>query len=129
MTLMLAHRLRVAEVEIQQALDGNTAHELDFARWEEIIYAFEALGNVHVIHSNGAATIEVLGQFCKFSNKDGFLNVRTKSLDMNIRPFSRSANRVISTGTNRSAFSSSTKRATRPSRSFSTLVGTILCPS
>jgi len=85
MTLMLAHRLRVAEVEILRALEGDTAHELDFARWEEIIHAFEALGNVHVILSNGAATIEVFGQFGAFSNKDGFLNVRTKSLDMHIR--------------------------------------------
>jgi putative heme degradation protein len=30
-------------------------------------------------------TIEVFGQFGKFSNRDGFLNVRTDSLDMHIR--------------------------------------------
>jgi putative heme iron utilization protein len=43
------------------------------------------LGDVTVILSNGAATIEVFGQFGKFTNKDDFLNVRTKSLDMHIR--------------------------------------------
>ncbi|MBI3169362.1 MAG: hypothetical protein HYZ22_12835 [Chloroflexi bacterium] len=85
MTLMLAHRLRIPEVDIIRALDGDTAYELDFSRWEELIRAFEALGDVHVIVSNGAATIEVYGQFGKFTNSDGFLNIRTKSLDMHIR--------------------------------------------
>jgi len=85
MTLMLAYQLRIPEVEIIRALEGDTAHELDFSRWEEIIRAFEPLGNVHVIVSNGATTIEVFGQFGKFTNTDGFLNVRTKSLDMHIR--------------------------------------------
>ena len=85
MTLMLAHKLRIAEVEIVQALKGDTARELDFARWEELIRAFELLGDVTVILSNGAATIEVFGQFGKFNNAEGFLNVRTQSLDMHIR--------------------------------------------
>ena len=85
MTLMLAHQLRVAEVDILRALEGDTAHELDFARWEEIIRAFEALGEVTVIVSNGSTTIESFGQFGGFSNAQGFLNVRSKSLDMHIR--------------------------------------------
>ena len=85
MTLMLAHKLRIPEVEIMQALEGNTARELDFSRWEELIRAFEPLGDVTVIVSNGAATIEVFGQFGKFNNAQGFLNVRPKSLDMHIR--------------------------------------------
>lgn len=85
MTLMLAHKLQIPEVEILQALDGDTARELDFARWEELLRAFEDLGNVHVIVSNGATTIEVYGQFGKFTNAQGFLNIRTKSLDMHIR--------------------------------------------
>ena len=91
MTLMLSHKLRVSEVEIMRALEGDTASELDFSRWEEIIRAFEALGNVHVILSNGAATIEVFGQFGKFTNTDGFLNIRTKSLDMHIRSWELAA--------------------------------------
>lgn len=85
MTLMLAHQLQVPEVDILRALVGDTAHELDFARWEELIRAFEPLGKVHVILSNGAATVEVHGQFGKFTNSHGFLNVRTASLDMHIR--------------------------------------------
>ncbi|HMV29718.1 MAG TPA: ChuX/HutX family heme-like substrate-binding protein, partial [Anaerolineales bacterium] len=64
---------------------GDTARELDFARWEEIIRAFEALGEVTVIVSNGSTTIESFGQFGGFSNAQGFLNVRSKSLDMHIR--------------------------------------------
>ena len=85
MTLMLAHKLHIPEAEIMQALNGETARELDFLRWEEIMRALEALGNVHIIVSNGATTIEVFGQFGKFTNTNGFLNIRTKSLDMHIR--------------------------------------------
>lgn len=85
MMLMLAYKMRIPEVEILQALDGDSAQELDSSRWQDILRAFEALGNVHVIVSNGAATIEVHGQFGKFTDAQGFLNVRTKSLDMHIR--------------------------------------------
>lgn len=85
MTLMLAHRLQIPEVQILHALQGDSAHELDFSRWEEIVRAFEPLGKVNVIVSNGATTIEVHGQFGKFTNAQGFLNVRTQSLDMHIR--------------------------------------------
>ncbi|WKZ46038.1 MAG: ChuX/HutX family heme-like substrate-binding protein [Anaerolineales bacterium] len=85
MTLMLAYKLRVPEVDILRALEGDTARELDGSRWEEIIRAFEPIGNVTVIVSNGATTIEVFGQFGKFFNKDGFLNIRTETLDMHIR--------------------------------------------
>jgi putative heme iron utilization protein len=85
MTLMLAHQLHAPEVDILRALEGDTARELDFSRWEEIIRAFEPLGDVTVIVSNGATTIEVFGRFGKFTNKDGFLNVRTDLLDMHIR--------------------------------------------
>ena len=77
MTLMLAYTLRVPEVDILRALEGDTARELDFSRWEEIVRAFEPLGAVTVIVSNGATTIEVFGQFGKFTKRDGFLNVRT----------------------------------------------------
>jgi putative heme iron utilization protein len=85
MTLMLAHQLQIPEVEIIRALEGDTAHELNFSRWEELIRAFEELGEVTVIVSNGATTIESFGQFGGFNNAHGFLNVRSKSLDMHIR--------------------------------------------
>jgi putative heme iron utilization protein len=85
MTLMLAHQLQIPEVEILRALEGDTAHELNFARWEELIRTFEELGDVTVIVSNGATTIESFGQFGGFNNAHGFLNVRSKSLDMHIR--------------------------------------------
>jgi len=85
MTLMLARQMQLPEVEVIRALQGDLAHELDASRWEQIIRAFEALGNVHVIVSNGAVTLEAFGQFGKFSLTDGFLNVQTKLLDMHIR--------------------------------------------
>ncbi|MBE0669066.1 MAG: hypothetical protein IH588_00630 [Anaerolineales bacterium] len=85
MTLMVAKKMRVPEVEVIRSLEGDIAHELDSARWEEIIRAFEELGNVHVIVSNGATTLEAVGQFGKFSSTDGFFNVQSKSLDMHIR--------------------------------------------
>ena len=85
MSLMLARQMQLPEVEVIRALQGDLAHELDASRWEQIIRAFEALGNVHVIVSNGAVTLEAFGQFGKFSLTDGFLNVQTKSLDMHIR--------------------------------------------
>ena len=85
MTLMVARKMRVPEVEVIRSLEGDIAHELDSARWEEIIRAFEGFGNVHVIVSNGATTLEAFGQFGKFSSTDGFFNVQSKSLDMHIR--------------------------------------------
>jgi len=85
MTLMLARRLNVPEVDVIRALQGDLSQELDFSRWEELIRSFESLGNVHVIISNGATTLEAFGAFGKFSNTDGFFNVQSKSLDMHIR--------------------------------------------
>ena len=85
MTLMLALQLQIPEVDILRSLEGDVAFELDFSRWEEIIRAFEALGDVTVIVSNGSTTIESFGQFGGFNNAHGFLNVRSKSLDMHIR--------------------------------------------
>ncbi len=85
MTLMVAREMRVPEVEVIRSLEGDIACELDSSRWEEIIRSFEGLGNVHVIVSNGATTLEAFGQFGKFSNTDGFFNVQSKSLDMHIR--------------------------------------------
>lgn len=85
MTLMVARKMRVPEVEVIRSLEGDLSQELDSSRWEEIIRSFEAFGNVHVIVSNGAVTLEAFGQFGKFSNTDGFFNVQSKSLDMHIR--------------------------------------------
>ena len=85
MTLMLARKMNVPEIEVIRALEGDLSKELEFTRWEELIRSFEEFGNVHVIVSNGAVTLEAFGQFGKFSNTDGFFNVQSKSLDMHIR--------------------------------------------
>src|SRR6202521_6383392 len=85
MTLQLARDLGVAEVEVIRAFPADRVAELDIARWEELLRSFEALCSVRVLVSNGAATIEVDGQFGGFSTAGEFFNVQTESLDMHIR--------------------------------------------
>jgi putative heme utilization carrier protein HutX len=85
MVLILARQLGVPEEEVVRVMPQELVEELDFTRWEEIIRSFESLGDVHVIVSNGATTLENVGQFGKFSSSQGFFNVQTKSLDMHIR--------------------------------------------
>ena len=84
MTLQLARDLGVPEADVIRALPGGRAVELDVGRWEELIRSFETLGNVHVIVSNGAVTLEAVGPFGNFSTFGEFFNVQTK-LDMHIR--------------------------------------------
>jgi putative hemin transport protein len=85
MTMQLARELGVPEVEVVRALPDGRAVELDIGRWEELIQAFAELGKAHVIVSNGAATLEAVGEFGNFSTWGPFFNVQTKSLDMHIR--------------------------------------------
>jgi putative hemin transport protein len=83
MTMQLARDLGVSEVEVVQQLPGIV--ELDATRWEDVIRAFESLGTVHVIVTNGGATLEAVGQFGEFSTWGDFFNVQTATLDMHIR--------------------------------------------
>ncbi|MEX1249028.1 MAG: ChuX/HutX family heme-like substrate-binding protein [Anaerolineales bacterium] len=85
MVLLLARQLGVPEGDVVRAMPDELVDELDFSQWLEIMRAFESLGEVHVIVSNGATTLECAGQFGKFSTSQGFFNVQTKSLDMHIR--------------------------------------------
>src|SRR6516162_10105072 len=85
MTLQMARELGVPEVEVIRAFPPNRVMELNIARWEELLQSLEALGSVRVLVSNGAATIEVDGQFGGFSTAGEFFNVQTDSLDMHIR--------------------------------------------
>jgi putative hemin transport protein len=85
MTMLLARQFGVPEVEVVRAFPDDRAVELDAQRWEELIRCMEAFGKVHVIVSNGAATLEGSGQFGGFSTTGDFFNVQTKSLDMHIR--------------------------------------------
>jgi putative hemin transport protein len=85
MTLQHAAELGVPEVEIIRALPDGWAVELDASRWEELIRSFESLGELHVIVSNGAATLEAVGQFGGFSTWGEFFNIQTDTLDMHIR--------------------------------------------
>ena len=85
MTMLLAKKLGVPEAEVVRAFPDDRAVELDPARWEELSRSLEAFGQVHVIVSNGAATLEANGQFGGFSTTGVFFNVQTPSLDMHIR--------------------------------------------
>ncbi|HLX63490.1 MAG TPA: ChuX/HutX family heme-like substrate-binding protein [Planctomycetota bacterium] len=85
MTMQIAHKLNLPEADVIRHLTQGT-RELDAARWEELIRAFEPLGSVHVICTNGAVTLEANGQFGNFSSWGEFFNVQTPSLDMHIRP-------------------------------------------
>jgi putative hemin transport protein len=85
MTLQLARDFNVAEVEIIRLMPAERVAELDVSRWEEIVRGLEPFGQVHVIVSNGGATLEAFGQFGGFSTWGEFFNVQTKSLDMHIR--------------------------------------------
>lgn len=83
MTMQLARELGVPEAVVVRELPAAT--ELDITRWEALIGRFEALGTVHVIVSNGGATLEAVGQFGNFSTWNEFFNVQTDTLDMHIR--------------------------------------------
>jgi putative hemin transport protein len=85
MTIGIARELGVPEVEVIRAMPESQVVELDVSRWEELIRSFEALGNAHVIASNGSVTLECFGQFGNFSSWGEYFNVQTKSLDMHVR--------------------------------------------
>jgi putative hemin transport protein len=85
MTLQLARDLGVPEVEVIRAFPPDRVTELEVSRWEELLRGLEAFGNVRVLVSNGATTIEVEGQFGGFSTAGEFFNVQTDTLDMHIR--------------------------------------------
>jgi putative heme iron utilization protein len=85
MTLQLAREFGVPEVEVVRAFPDDRAAELDPTRWEDLIRRFEPLGPVRVLVSNGATTMEGVGQFGGFSTTDEFFNVQTESLDLHIR--------------------------------------------
>jgi putative heme utilization carrier protein HutX len=85
MTSQLARDLGLPEAEVVRHLPDGRAVELDAGRWEELIRALEEFGKVHVIVSNGGATLEAVGQFGNFSTWGEFFNVQTKSLDMHVR--------------------------------------------
>lgn len=85
MTLQLARDLGVPEVAVIRAFPADRVTELDIGRWERLLLELETLGQVRVLVSNGATTLEVDGQFGGFSTTGEFFNVQTETLDMHIR--------------------------------------------
>jgi putative heme iron utilization protein len=86
MTMQLARRLGVPEVEVVREMPDGRSRELDATRAEELLQRFEELGHVHVIVSNDGVTCETQGTFGGFSRWGEFFNVQTETLDMHIRP-------------------------------------------
>jgi putative heme utilization carrier protein HutX len=85
MTVQLARELGVAEAEVIRALPDGMAVELKPGESEKLLRAMEGFGQVHVIVTNGAATLESFGTFGNFSSFGEYFNVQSKSLDMHIR--------------------------------------------
>src|SRR5262249_22135902 len=85
MTLQLARQLAGPESEIIREMPDGRSCELDPGRWRELFEAFEGLGMVTVIVSNGAVTCETRGRFGGFSRWGEFFNVQSESLDLHIR--------------------------------------------
>jgi putative heme utilization carrier protein HutX len=87
MTMQLARELGAPEGEVVRSLPDDRAVELDLSRWEELFNRLATLGKVHVIVTNGAATLEVEGEFGGFSTWGEFFNVQNGpgGLDMHIR--------------------------------------------
>jgi putative hemin transport protein len=85
MTMVLARELGVPEMAVIRCLPEKQVVELDGSQWEAVIRSFTDLGNVHVIASNGACTLECFGVFGNFSTWNDYFNVQTKTLDMHIR--------------------------------------------
>lgn len=85
MTVQLAREIGVPEEQVIRALPEGMAVELDSRRWEELIRELETFGLVHVIVTNGAATLESFGVFDNLSVFGEYFNVQSKSLDMHLR--------------------------------------------
>lgn len=85
MTLQLSRNFQAPEADVVRCLPEGWATELDVTRWEPLIRKLADLGEMHVIVTNGAATLESVGRFGGFSTWDEFFNVQTKTLDMHIR--------------------------------------------
>ncbi|MFT3788564.1 MAG: ChuX/HutX family heme-like substrate-binding protein [Tepidisphaeraceae bacterium] len=85
LALHLARSLGVSEREIVEAMPDGRSIALDASGWEAILRGFESLGDVHVVCTNSAVTLEAFGQFGNFSTFGGYFNVQTRSLDMHIR--------------------------------------------
>lgn len=85
LTLHAARSLNVPEAEVVRHLPGDRSVELNAARFEELLRSFEPVGDVHVIVTNAAATLETLGRFGGLSGGGGYFNVQSPTLDMHIR--------------------------------------------
>ena len=85
MTMMAARELEIPEADVLGHLPTDRVRRLSVDNVQAMIEALDRFSNVHVIVSNGASTIECIGDFGGFSVSGDFLNVQSGSLDMHIR--------------------------------------------
>jgi putative heme iron utilization protein len=84
--MLLASQFGVSEVEVVRVFPDEWAVELDAQRWDELIRNLKVFGKVHVIVSNGAATLEANGEFGGFSTTGEFFNVQLICRGIRSRP-------------------------------------------
>lgn len=85
MTIELARRFAVPEVQIIRAQLPECGRELDAGRFAQIVERLAGLGKCQVIVSNAGCTMEGFGVFGGISITGPFLNVQNDGLDMHIR--------------------------------------------
>ena len=85
MILELARAHRVPELAVLQLIGAPRVVMLDAARWETLLRALPALGDVRVLASNAGVTMESRGTFGGFSRTGPYFNVQTDSLDLHLR--------------------------------------------
>lgn len=85
MTMVAARELGISEAQVMRNLPSDRVTELAASQFREMMDRLAEYEKVHVIVSNGATTIEAIGQFGNFSTYGPFFNVQSKSLDMHIR--------------------------------------------
>jgi len=85
MVLELARAHAVPELAVLGLIGAPRAVRLDAARWEELLRALPALGDVRVIASNSGVTMECRGTFGGFSQLGDWFNVQSATLDLHLR--------------------------------------------
>lgn len=85
MTMVAARELGLPEAEVLRGLPSDRVTELSADRFRDMMDRLADFGNVHVIVSNGATTLESFGTFGNFSTFGPFFNVQSKTIDMHIR--------------------------------------------
>ncbi|MBI2192503.1 MAG: hypothetical protein HYU36_11020 [Planctomycetes bacterium] len=85
MTIEVARKLEVPEVEVLRAQEGRNCWELRADAFEEVMNELLGMGKCHVFCPNRYAVLESFGEFGGYSITGPYFNVQTGTLDMHIR--------------------------------------------